>query len=443
MYKQCYIVLLGTYQKRKNAMQLTMKNKIVKLINQPFIKSSLLAMFLQLFALSFFYASGTFMIASEKDAIYELISQESRASENDRSHLEFHKENSFDWNGISSFFSSSANHRHTYKLSTFISTYALTTMNSENSKFKMIADDQDFYSSSLTLPSVGYYNDTDDETNSRYLMFNTVELYRYKYIPNDWKNVSNSDGYSFCYLSHALADEILSSGDLTSYDDLIGKNVTIKVNDTIDVTLTISNIIMSEGAGKQIDDLYGNYFISYNPDIVRNGYTKMCTEFRSSIINIRDYFEHCYKPFWEDGCSLHSIKILNNEIVVNDYVNKVNSILDDELDGLKYSNDTSFYIFFSFALAFLILSLLALLYSQKYFKSFDVTVIKKRIHMAFFVTSPFILINSFLTIYTCGLNVPYFRLLVFNYFGSIMSLASLSVLFFSLIIYKLVVFRNN
>lgn len=387
-------------------------------------------------SLTLSYVSGTYSFISQKDAIYELLSRDARTSSNNRSHVEYHRTGSFTWNDLSNFYIRSSTQTHSLKTYTYLATYALTSKNDSEERFDINLDDSVFNSNSITLPYVAYFNDKLEPDDERYLMFNSIDLYRYKHIENDWKNVTINDGYSFIYLSYSLADEILAAKGYSSYDQLIGKDVIIKNGSSLNKTLTVVNIIVNKGSAKQIVDLTGNFFISYNPDIIRSGYTRFCSEFRSSVINIRDYFSYCYLNTWQNGDYIKSIKMINGDPVKNNEIDAINFLIAQTIDGENYSNEFLFYLFFFLSLLlycvtlFIIVLIMIVGYEGQRIGS------SKLLRLYAYSVVPFVLTNAILCLLTGSLSSSLSYILFFNFFGSKFSVISALLILLVLMVFN-------
>lgn len=411
------------------------KNTIGRFAAKIFGNGYLYMAVFYIFAMMFAYASGTYSVSAEKDTIYELLSRDARASSNTRSHVEYHRSGSFTWEEIGPFYQRSATQTHPIKTYTYLATYALTSKNAAGEHFNVQLDDSVFGSNAITLPSVGYYNETVTPEDERYLMFNSIDLYRYKFIETDWRNVSNPDGYSFIFLSYTLADEMMAAKGYTSYDQLLGKNVTVKNGSGLNETLTIVNVITKKGGAKQIIDITGNFFISYNADIVRGGYTRFCSEFRSSVINIRDYFDYCYVKTWENADRLKSFNMVNGVPTENARILYVNNLMTQTINGINYADEFMFYLFLFLSMASFGLTLFFTF--RIISASYDgaKTSAGKLLRFVAYSATPFALVNAVLSIVTHGLSPSFSTLLFFNFFGSKFAVISVFVLLFVFIIF--------
>lgn len=409
--------------------------RLSRFLNGIFGNGYLYMVVFYLFSMLLAYTGGTYSVTSEKDAVYELLSRDARGSSNTRSHVEYHRSGSFMWDDITPFYQRSSSQTHPIKTYTYLATYALTSRNSNGDFFDVQLDDMVFDSNAITLPSVGYFNETITAENDRYLMFNSIDLYRYKFIEADWRNVSNPDGHSFCFLSYSLADEMLAAKGYTSYDQLLGKDVVVQNGSGLNETLTITNVVAKKGGAKQIVDMTGNFFLSYNIDIVRGGYTRFCTEFRSSVINIRDYFDNCYMRTWENGDQLKSFEIIDGIIQENEDFRLINNLMTQTINGIYYSDEFMFYLFWFLAVISYGITLFFTFYVIN--ASYDIsrTSAKKLLRFVAYVTIPFAFVNAVLSVVTHGLSPSYSSLLFFNFFGSKFSVISVFVLLFIFIVF--------
>lgn len=410
-------------------------NRLNRLLNNIFGNGYLYMVVFYLFSMLLAYTGGTYSVTSEKDAVYELLSRDARNSSNDRSHVEYHRAGSFMWDDIAPLYQRSSSQTHPIKTYTYLATYALTSQNISGDFFDVQLDGSVFNSNAITLPSVGYYNETVTAENERYLMFNSIDLYRYKYIEADWRNVSNPDGHSFCFLSYSLADQMLSAKGYTSYDQLLGKDVVVQNGSGLNETLTITNVIAKKGGAKQIVDMTGNFFLSYNVDIVRSGYTRFCTEFRSSVINIRDYFDYCYLQTWENGDQLKSFKITDGILRENESFRIANTLITQTINGIYYSDEFMFYLFWFLALISYGVTLFFAFYVINASYNHSKTSVRKLLRFVAYAAIPFALVNVVLSVVTHGLSPSYSSLLFFNFFGSKLAVISVFVLLFVFIVF--------
>lgn len=392
-----------------------LSNKKIKLL------FSIFAFVSNFFAISLTYLCFSQLTASNSDAIYELISRDSLESINRRSHIDMKKSGSFSWEEVFGFYKLSNQHKHPSKEYTFLSTYSVTTIDKAGNNFNIAFNDAKYPASSLLLPSVAYYSEEYEDDNWRYLMFDQIDLFRYKKISRDWSTATNKDGYSFCYLSYPIADSIIEKNGYASYDDLIGRNVNITNDNGLSVELTIVNIIVEKGCANQIIEMNGNFFVSFNKQIFNSGYSKIATEFRSSTINIREYFNQCYLPFWETDINLNSYKMNNLSIIFNDSINRINNLIPLMLSNQAFVNIELFILFLIIALffygCFAIFYWLFFVRLKPRLMDETISLPTYYIH-AIFPMTPLVLIHLILSIITSRHFYSYQGLSLFNFYGS-------------------------